>query len=82
LWLYTYRIHDVVRFIDSSGIEFRDPRGVSVQPWWSVYAALIILVAGAAAAVWLLPEGLPAVKGFGRFFSSSSDRRRKRPAHL
>jgi hypothetical protein len=49
VWLYTYRDHDVIRFIDAKGAEYNDPRHVSVQPWWGVYAALALLAVGLAA---------------------------------
>ena len=57
VWLYTYRAHDVIRFIDTNGVEYNDPRHVSVQPWWGVYAALALLAVGLAAAVRLLSSG-------------------------
>ena len=56
VWLYTYRAHDLIRFIDTNGVEYNDPRRVSVQPWWGVYAALALLAVGLAAAVSLLPS--------------------------
>jgi uncharacterized sodium:solute symporter family permease YidK len=62
LWLYTYRAHELVRFVDANGIEYHDPRSVSVQAWWSVYAALALLGVAAIAAVRLLPNGVTTVK--------------------
>jgi uncharacterized sodium:solute symporter family permease YidK len=62
VWLYTYRSHDVVRFVDANGAEYHDPRGVSVQAWWSVYAAVALLVIALATAVRLLPNGMPTLK--------------------
>jgi len=56
VWLYTYRAHDVIRFIDTNGVEYNDPRHVSVQPWWGVYAALALLAVGLTAAVRLFPS--------------------------
>jgi hypothetical protein len=56
VWLYTYRGHDVIRFIDAKGAEYNDRRHVSVQPWWGVYAALTLLAVGLAAAFRLLPN--------------------------
>jgi hypothetical protein len=70
VWLYTYRAHDVIRFIDANGVEYNDTRHVSVQPWWGVYAALAVLAVAVAAAVRLLPDDLPQVKRFRRVFSS------------
>jgi hypothetical protein len=56
VWLYTYRAHDLIRFIDANGVEYNDPRHVSVQPWWGVYAALALLAVAIATAVRLLPN--------------------------
>jgi hypothetical protein len=69
VWLYTYRAHDVIRFIDTNGVEYNDPRHVSVQPWWGVYAALALLVVALVAAVRLLPDDLPQLQRFRRLFS-------------
>jgi hypothetical protein len=76
VWLYTYRAHDLIRFIDSNGIEYHDPRPVSVQPWWGVYAALALLAVSVLVAVRLLPGGLATMKRLGRFSTTSIDRRR------
>jgi hypothetical protein len=71
VWLYTYRAHDVIRFIDTNGVEYNDPRHVSVQPWWGVYAALALIVVAVAMAVRLVPDDLPQLKRFRRFFPSA-----------
>lgn len=81
VWLYTYRTHDLIRFIDRNGVEFHDPRRVSVQPWWGTYLALILLAVAAAAAIRLLPDGLPTVRRLRRFFSSATEKRRSGHAH-
>ena len=70
VWLYTYRAHDVIRFIDTNGVEYNDPRHVSVQPWWGVYAALALLAVAIAATVRLLPDELSQVRRFRRVLSS------------
>jgi hypothetical protein len=67
VWLYTYRAHELVRFVDANGVEYHDSRSVSVQAWWSVYAALALLVVAAVAAIGLLPNCVPTVKRLGRF---------------
>jgi uncharacterized sodium:solute symporter family permease YidK len=69
VWLYTYRAHELVRFVDANGIEYHDPRSVSVQAWWSVYAALALLVVAAIAVVRLLPNGVTTVKRLARFLA-------------
>jgi hypothetical protein len=74
VWLYTYRAHELVRFVDANGVEYHDARSVSVQAWWSVYAALVLLVAAAVAAVRLLPNGVPTVKRLARFGSRQPER--------
>jgi hypothetical protein len=51
VWLYTYRVHDLIRFVDRNGVEYNDSRQVSVQPWWGVYAALSLLAVAVAIAV-------------------------------
>jgi hypothetical protein len=50
-WLYLYRVPSLVTFIDERSYVFHEPYTVSVQPWWSVYAAVFLLIAGAIAAV-------------------------------
>jgi hypothetical protein len=70
VWLYTYRNHDVIRFIDTNGVEYNDPRHVSVQPWWGVYAALALIAVAIATTVRLLPDDLPQLKRFRRVLSS------------
>jgi uncharacterized sodium:solute symporter family permease YidK len=74
VWLYTYRAHELVRFVDANGVEYHDPRSVSVQAWWSVYAALALLVVAAVAAVRLLPNGVPTVSRLARFLSRQPER--------
>jgi len=76
LWLYTYRAHDVIRFIDTHGVEYNDPRQVSAQPWWGVYAALVLLTVAVAVGVRLLPGGVSTMRLLtSRLFSSTADER-------
>ena len=81
VWLYTYRAHELIRFIDARGIEYHDPRRVSVQPWWAGYAALALLVFAVGTAGWLLPHGVRTVKRLGRSFAPTTDRRDSEHAH-
>jgi hypothetical protein len=74
VWLYTYRARELVRFVDANGVEYHDPRRVSVQAWWSVYAALALLGVAAIAAVRLLPNGVPTVKRLARLVSRQPER--------
>jgi len=59
-WLYTYRVWNVIGYVEYSSQENRyhfHPTGrARFQPWWSVYAAVALLLIGAAVVVWLLPE--------------------------
>jgi hypothetical protein len=69
--------------VDTNGVEYHDPRRVSVEAWWSVYAALALLVVAVAITVRLLPNGLPIVKRLARSLSSSRvGKRGKGHAHL
>jgi hypothetical protein len=58
-WLYTYRVWNVIGYVEYSGqnrYRFHPTGRDRVQPWWSVYTAVALLVIGAAVVVWLLPE--------------------------
>jgi hypothetical protein len=61
VWLYTYRVWSVVEYIQYSRFgptkyHFHRSDRVRMQPWWSVYAAVALMLIGAAVVVWLLPE--------------------------
>ena len=59
VWLYTYRVWNLFGYVEYSGqarYQFHPTGRVRVQPWWSVYAAVALLLIGAATVVWLLPE--------------------------
>jgi hypothetical protein len=55
VWLLTYRVWDVVEYIDPTGRHFHPSERVQVQPWWSVPATVAVLMGGVGASVWLLP---------------------------
>jgi hypothetical protein len=62
LWVYTYRVHPVIhtRFQRPNGEWYSDgARTISEQPWWSPYAALVILIIGVALAVVLSSGATP-----------------------
>jgi cytosine/uracil/thiamine/allantoin permease len=60
IWLYTYRVRDAVissgYIIDAGGRPFHPTELVSVQPWWSVYAAVAVALVGGIASLLILPE--------------------------
>jgi hypothetical protein len=72
VWLYTYRVWDVVEYIDRKGHRFHPSERVSVQPWWSVYATVGLLAIGAGASLWLLPERRRLLKRFAALFAKPS----------
>jgi Glu/Leu/Phe/Val dehydrogenase, dimerisation domain len=55
-WLYLYRVRSVARFIDERGYTYHAPYTMSVQPWWSVFAAVLLLAVGTAAVIWVMPD--------------------------
>lgn len=55
-WLYTFREWHTIEVFDRRGQVVASTR-VSAQPWWSVYAALALTLAGTGVSPWLLPEG-------------------------
>jgi membrane protein YdbS with pleckstrin-like domain len=63
-WLYTYRAWHTIEVFDQRGQVEASTR-VSAQPWWSVYAALALILAGAGVSLWLLPEGRRLIRRFG-----------------
>ncbi len=56
VWLYTYRVWDTVEYIDRGGNHFHSSEHVRTTPWWSVYATVALIFAGAGVSLWLLPE--------------------------
>jgi hypothetical protein len=55
-WLYTYRAWQTIEVFDARDQVVASTR-VSAQPWWSVYAALALTLAGIGVSLWLLPAG-------------------------
>jgi hypothetical protein len=53
-WLYLCRVPSAATFIDRRGYVFHPPYATTVQPWWSVFAAVLVFVTGAAASVWII----------------------------
>jgi membrane protein YdbS with pleckstrin-like domain len=54
-WLYSYETWQTIEVFDRFGKVVASTR-VRSQPWWSVYAALALAVAGTGFSVWLVPE--------------------------
>jgi hypothetical protein len=63
VWLYTYRERERIETFDSRG-ELVAATHVSAQPWWSVYAAVALTLAGTALSLCLLPEARRRIKRF------------------
>jgi H+/Cl- antiporter ClcA len=58
-WLYTYRVWNIIGYVEYSGqsrYRFHPTGHARMQPWWSVYAAVALMLIGAAVVVRLLPE--------------------------
>jgi hypothetical protein len=60
-WLYMYRVWTVFEYNYYVGptrirYQFHPTEHVRMQPWWSVYAAVALMLVGAVIVVWLLPE--------------------------
>ncbi len=62
-WLYFYGTWQTIRVFDPRGEVVASTR-VRSQPWWSVYAAFALALAGAGVSVWLLPGGRRLVSRF------------------
>jgi hypothetical protein len=61
-WLYLYRVSSVATFVDRRGYEFHAAYATNVQPWWSVFAAVVLLAIGTTAAIALMPNRSRAVQ--------------------
>jgi hypothetical protein len=58
-WLYTYRVWNVIGYVEYGGqgrYHFHPTGRARFQPWWSVYAAVAVMLGGVAMVMWLLPE--------------------------
>jgi hypothetical protein len=56
VWLYTYRVSELYEYIDRAGTHYHPAERMSVQPWWSTPATIVVLVLGVAATISLLPK--------------------------
>jgi hypothetical protein len=65
-WLYTYRVAATVEYIDRYGNRFHPSEHVTVQPWWSVYATVALIFAGAGVSLWLLPSRRHLIERFAK----------------
>lgn len=63
VWLYSYRTWQTIEVFDVRGEVVASTRVMS-QPWWSVFAAVALALAGAGLSVWLLPGGRQIIRRF------------------
>ena len=56
VWVYSYRVTEIVTYVDPHGRRFHPDRHLSVQPWWSTPAAVLVAVVGVALFTRLLPR--------------------------
>ncbi len=57
IWLYTYHVRVKVEYIEYIGgirHNFHPSEQITEQPWWSVYATVILMVIGGTLAACLL----------------------------
>ncbi len=71
-WLYLYRVSSVATFVDRRGYTINPPYTVSVQPWWSVFAAVLVIALGTLAAIAVLPGHASARSRIDRLVSPPS----------
>ena len=69
VWVYTYRVSNLVEYIDPLGRRFHASERVRTQPWWSVPATVALTLTGAGVSLWLLPERRRLIKRFSGFFN-------------
>jgi hypothetical protein len=70
VWLYSYRVWNVVEFIGLDGRPFHDPERVKVQPWWGPFGAVALAGAGATLTVWLLPSRRRIIRRVVKYFAA------------
>ena len=80
VWLLTYRVWNLVEYIDRTGRHFHPSERVKVQPWWSVPATVAVLLSGIGISLRLLPGGRGPVKRLADYLAqppapSSNDAR-------
>lgn len=71
-WVLTYRVPVIVEYIDRTGTRFHPNERVMEQPWWGVPATVTLILAGAGASLWLMPERDRLVKRFTAYFVKPS----------
>ena len=62
VWLLTYRVWTIFQYIGLDGRHFHSSEHVKVTPWWSVPAAVAVMLASAEISLWLLPGGRGLVR--------------------
>lgn len=84
IWLVTYRVWDVFRYIEYYGGKrhyFHPSEHVRVSPWWSVPAAVAVMLTGTGISLSLLPGGRGLVRRLGDHFIKVAQRVQNRPAN-
>ena len=76
VWAYTYKVPVVVTFVDRLGT-YHAPDRTMEQAWWAAPASVLIVVAGLAVVMWLLPGRRGMLRGFARQFGVEVPRRRR-----
>jgi hypothetical protein len=80
VWLLTYRVWTVFQYIGLDGRHFHSSEHVKVTPWWSVPAAVAVMLAGAEISLWLLPGGRGLVSRLADHWVKVARRVQNRPA--
>ena len=74
VWLLTYRTWTLFQYIDRTHHRFHPSEHVRVTPWWSVPAAVGLLLAGAATSLAVLPGSRGIVRRLADHFSAIAER--------
>ena len=75
VWLITYRVWHVAQYIEYVGGKphhFHVSERVNVQPWWSVPAAVALMLVGTGVSLWLLPGRRGPVRRLADHFAKLS----------
>jgi hypothetical protein len=72
VWLYMYRVPVVLEFVDRAGRRYNPSLTIYEQPWWSVPAAVALVLIGASTVMWLLPITRGPVERFVERFAKPS----------
>lgn len=78
MWLYTYRTWQTIEVFDLRGEVLASTRVMS-QPWWGMFAAVALALAGVGLSVWLLPDGRQIIRRFIARFAARWSPKPHRP---